>query len=98
MTEGTTIYVLNHVHEPLSGYRKVLVAQTNAWCLSFPEGHVRYGHSKGSWLDVPKAKACRFNEDGSVTIMVDDQPFCTISKESAVPDLSVSTDCAIVDS
>lgn len=83
MTVGTVVHVENHVHPTLTGNRTVLVAQTNSWCLSFPDGHPKAAEGEGSWLDVPKAKLCTF-DGNAVTINRDPAwgdtgPFCTIT-------------------
>ena len=78
MTVGTKVHVENHVYPHLSGDRKVLVAQTNSWCLSFPESHPKAAEHEGSWLSVPKASECTFNGN-AVTIIDEGAPFCTIT-------------------
>jgi hypothetical protein len=83
LTVGTVVHVENHVYSELSGNRTVLVAQGARWCLSFPEGHPRAAPNEGSWLNIPKAKHCRFNGN-SVTIDRDPEwddpgPWCTIT-------------------
>lgn len=87
MTVGTVVDVVNHMYPNLSGTRTVLIAQTQRWCLSIPEGHPRYEPGKGSWMDIPKAGRCTFN-GSSVTITRDPEwkdtgPFVTITVPGA---------------
>lgn len=79
---GTKIVLRNWAYPTLSGIREVLIAQTNRWCLSFPDGHPGRRDHEGSWLDIPPASQCTFL-DNACTILRDPSwgdltPFCTI--------------------
>lgn len=79
---GTKLVVRNWNYPLLSGVREVLIAQSNSWCISFPECHPQHRDGEGSWLDIPKASQCTFL-DNACTILRDPSwgdltPFCTI--------------------